>query len=195
MSVVLSENLPLLAAAPNGIQKVRGLILELAVRGKLLPQDSNDEPASELLKRIAHERAQQDSSKARKKIDQPLLGRNAPLFELPETWTWVPFGEIALHNAGKTLDKGRNTGHPHLGFIVIDSPLKSYADPKNQENKDVAAGTVTSRYYDWLSKRSGRGQIVILENEEISELAKALLKPLEFIGEGSGEGRKGFYPN
>lgn len=92
------------------------------------------------------------------------------------------------------MDYALREGHPHLGFIVIDSPLKSYADPKNQENKDVAAGTVTSRYYDWLSKRSGRGQIVILENEEISELAKGLLMPLEFIGEGSGEGRKGFYP-
>ena len=36
----------------------------------------------------------------------------APLFELPGSWTWVPFGEIALHNAGKTLDKGRNAGQP-----------------------------------------------------------------------------------
>ena len=56
MSVVLSEHLPLLATAPDGIQKLRGLILELAVRGKLVPQDPNDEPASELLKRIAKER-------------------------------------------------------------------------------------------------------------------------------------------
>ncbi len=44
-------------SAPDGIQKLRGLILELAVRGKLVPQDPNDEPASELLKRIAKERA------------------------------------------------------------------------------------------------------------------------------------------
>ena len=39
MSVVLSEHLPLLASAPDGIQKLRGLILELAVRGKLVPQE------------------------------------------------------------------------------------------------------------------------------------------------------------
>ncbi len=57
MSVVLSEHLPLLASAPDGIQKLRGLILELAVRGKLVAQDPNDEPASELLKKIAEERA------------------------------------------------------------------------------------------------------------------------------------------
>lgn len=41
-----------------GIKKLRELILELAVRGKLVPQDPNDEPASELLKRIAAEKAE-----------------------------------------------------------------------------------------------------------------------------------------
>lgn len=51
------------AAAPGkidlyGIKKLRELILELAVRGKLVPQDPNDEPASVLLKRIAAEKAE-----------------------------------------------------------------------------------------------------------------------------------------
>ncbi|MDI5577831.1 restriction endonuclease subunit S, partial [Salmonella enterica subsp. enterica serovar Anatum] len=41
-----------------GIKKLRELILELAVRGKLVPQDPNDEPASELLKRIAAEKTE-----------------------------------------------------------------------------------------------------------------------------------------
>ncbi|MFZ3039403.1 MAG: hypothetical protein WA115_06400 [Polynucleobacter sp.] len=106
-------------------------------------------------------------------------------------------GKRALFLSALTLavmDYALNEGYPHLGFIVIDSPLKSYADPKNQDGKDVAAGTVTSRFYDWLSKRSGPGQIIILENEEIQESLKDLLKPLEFIGEGDGSGRKGFYP-
>jgi hypothetical protein len=78
--------------------------------------------------------------------------------------------------------------------VVIDSPLKSYADPKNKENKDVDAGTVTSRFYDWLSKRKSPGQIVILENEEINDPARGILKPTEFIGEADDKGRKGFYP-
>jgi type I restriction enzyme S subunit len=41
-----------------GVKKLRELILELAVRGKLVPQDANDEPASELLKKIEAEKAQ-----------------------------------------------------------------------------------------------------------------------------------------
>ena len=42
----------------TGIKKLRELILELAVRGKLVPQDANDEPASVLLEKIALEKAQ-----------------------------------------------------------------------------------------------------------------------------------------
>lgn len=56
MTALLTENLPLLAGAPNGIKKLRELILELAVRGKLVPQEPSDEPASELLNNIAKEK-------------------------------------------------------------------------------------------------------------------------------------------
>lgn len=84
--------------------------------------------------------------------------------------------------------------NPHLGFIVIDSPLKSYADPKNKEQKDVEVSTVTDKFYAWLAKWKGPGQLIILENQEIKPESKALLKPLEFVGDGDEEGRKGFYP-
>ncbi|WP_087499458.1 restriction endonuclease subunit S [Pseudomonas sp. SID14000] len=108
MSAVLTYNLPLLAGAPNGIKKLRELILELAVRGKLVPQDANDEPASELLKRIAVEK-----EKLSTKVKKPsAISVCAGAFELPESWRWASFGDIAQHNSGKTLDKGRNSGVP-----------------------------------------------------------------------------------
>ncbi|MCC7312539.1 MAG: restriction endonuclease subunit S [Sulfuritalea sp.] len=103
MSVVLSQQLPLLASAPDGIQKLRGLILELAVRGKLVPQNPSDEPASELLKRIAKERKELA-------IKQQVPADDGNLFPLAAGWQWVRFGDVAQHNSGKTLDKGRNTG-------------------------------------------------------------------------------------
>jgi len=111
MSVTVSEQVPLLAAAPNGIKKLRELILELAVRGKLVAQDSSDEPASELLKRVAVEKkrlVKDGKSNALK----PLAEIEEEPFELPDGWEWVRFGEIVQHNSGKTLDSGRNTGHP-----------------------------------------------------------------------------------
>ncbi|EMR48528.1 TPA: restriction endonuclease subunit S [Pseudomonas putida] len=108
MSAVLTYNLPMLAGAPNGIKKLRELILELAVRGKLVPQDADDEPASELLKRIAVEK-EKLSPKVKK---TSAISVRARAFELPESWRWASFGDIAQHNSGKTLDKGRNSGVP-----------------------------------------------------------------------------------
>ena len=86
------------------------------------------------------------------------------------------------------------SGYPHLGFVLIDSPLKSYADPKSTDQKDVAPSTVTDRFYEWLGKWSGPGQIIILENQDIQMGSKALLNPLEFVGDGGDSGRQGFYP-
>ena len=51
------DALPALTTRPDQIKHLRQTILNLAVRGKLVPQDPNDEPASELLKRIAKEKA------------------------------------------------------------------------------------------------------------------------------------------
>lgn len=87
-----------------------------------------------------------------------------------------------------------NEGHPHLGFVLIDSPLKAYADPKNQEGREVPVLTVTDRFYQWLSKWEGPGQLIILENQEIRAELKSSLSPIEFIGDAIGEGRRGFYP-
>ena len=95
MSVVLSEHLPLLASAPDGIQKLRGLILELAVRGKLVPQDPNDEPASELLKRIAQERARLEAEGVCKKSKaMPLIDEGEQPFEAPSGWQFVRLGVL-----------------------------------------------------------------------------------------------------
>ncbi|XKZ88278.1 hypothetical protein ABFU51_16020 [Xanthomonas campestris pv. raphani] len=104
MTALLTDNLPLLAGAPNGIKKLRELILELAVRGKLVPQDPSDEPASELLKRIAEEKARLVAEGKIKK-QKPLADINADgvPFEIPVTWEWARLGEIT--NFGITVKK------------------------------------------------------------------------------------------
>jgi hypothetical protein len=84
-------------------------------------------------------------------------------------------------------------GNPHLGFVVIDSPLKSYADPKSTEQREVAAKTLTDHFYDWMAKWQGPGQVVILENQEIQPTDRAAIDPVEFTGV-VGDGRPGFYP-
>ena len=79
----------------HGIKKLRELILELAVRGKLVPQDPNDEPASVLLERIAAEKAQLVKDKKIKKPKaQPEISDEEKPFELPKGWAWCRIGTI-----------------------------------------------------------------------------------------------------
>ncbi|MGC0782927.1 restriction endonuclease subunit S [Pantoea agglomerans] len=76
-----------------GIKKLRELILELAVRGKLVPQDPNDEPASELLKRIAAEKTElMKQGKIKKQKSLAKINEDETPFELPESWEWTSLG-------------------------------------------------------------------------------------------------------
>ncbi len=78
-----------------GIKKLRELILELAVRGKLVPQDPNDEPASVLLERIAAEKAQLVKDKKIKKPKAlPEISEDEKPFKLPDGWEWTRLGFI-----------------------------------------------------------------------------------------------------
>lgn len=89
-----------------GITKLRELILELAVRGKLVPQDPNDEPASELLKRIAAEKAELvKQGKIKKRKPLPEISEAEKLFELPEGWEWVRLGTLGYTQTGGTPSK------------------------------------------------------------------------------------------
>ena len=84
-----------------GIKKLRALILELAVRGLLVPQDPNDEPASELLKKIAAEKAKLvKEGKIKKQKPLPPIGEDEKPFELPAGWAWTRLAKISEANTG-----------------------------------------------------------------------------------------------
>ncbi len=86
-----------------GIKKLRELILELAVRGKLVPQDPNDEPASELLKRIAAEKAELvKQGKIKKQKPLPEISEEEKPFELPQGWEWVTLATVGEIVGGGT---------------------------------------------------------------------------------------------
>ena len=76
---------------------LRQKILDLAIRGKLVPQDPNDEPASVLLERIKAEKEQlikEGKIKRSKKTATTSDSRHYP-FELPSGWVWTTLGEIS----------------------------------------------------------------------------------------------------
>jgi type I restriction enzyme S subunit len=80
-----------------GIKKLRELILELAVRGKLVPQEPNDEPATVLLKKIEAEKARLVNEGHIKKPKQlPSISIDENLFELPVSWDVQRFGTLLV---------------------------------------------------------------------------------------------------
>ncbi|HDX7693691.1 TPA: restriction endonuclease subunit S [Escherichia coli] len=97
-----------------GIKKLRELILELAVRGKLVPQDPNDEPASELLKRIAAEKAELvKQGKIKKQKPLPEISEEEKPFELPEGWEWARLVEIYdVRDGTHDTPKYQSEGYP-----------------------------------------------------------------------------------
>ena len=86
-----------IADAPDAIPRLRRFILDLAVRGKLVEQDPNDEPASELLKRVAAEKGRLVKvGKIKKRKSVESVPSNALVFELPSGWTAARFSDILI---------------------------------------------------------------------------------------------------
>jgi len=95
-----------LADAPNGVQKLRELILQLAVQGKLVPQDANDEPAAVLLERIEVEKerlVKAGKIKTSKRLSK-IMGDEV-FFQLPERWVWAHLGDLGEAQTGTTPPK------------------------------------------------------------------------------------------
>ena len=109
MSELLLKHFDLLATAPGGVARLRELILTLAVRGKLVPQDPADEPSSVLLQKI---RAEKDRLIAEGKIKRdkplPLITDEEKPFELPQGWEWVRLNAMLQKiGAGSTPRGGK----------------------------------------------------------------------------------------
>lgn len=85
------------------VKKLRQQLLQDAVQGKLVEQDLNDEPASELLKRIKAEKANLIAEKKIKKEKElSPINPEEPPFDIPKNWVWCRLGEIGICQTGTT---------------------------------------------------------------------------------------------
>ena len=132
-------------------QQLKSSILQLAVQGKLVPQDPADEPASVLLERIREEKEQLIREKKIKREKNPSqifrgddghfyerIGKNAPVcideelpFEIPETWEWARFSSIIFLISGTSYKKDdvKKTGIRILrGGNIQENSLFLYDD-------------------------------------------------------------------
>jgi type I restriction enzyme, S subunit len=121
-----------IADAPDAIARLRRFILDLAVRGKLVPQDPNDEPASELLKRIAKEKARLVKA-GEIRTPKVLPDVEEPPFDLPRNWRWTPIREVAT-DRGQEIPQSIFT---YIDVTAINKVAGVVADPKVLEASEA----------------------------------------------------------
>jgi type I restriction enzyme S subunit len=157
----------------TGIKKLRELILELAVRGKLVPQDANDEPASVLLEKIAEEKAQLIvDKKIKKQTPLPAIEYEETFSELPEGWAHCRLNELVhllgdgLHGTPEYSTDGDyyfvNGNNLKNGKILIKYETKKVAqDQFDKYKKTLTDNTV------FVSINGTLGNVAFYNNEKI----------------------------
>ncbi|WP_055734935.1 restriction endonuclease subunit S [Agarivorans gilvus] len=168
-----------------GVKKLRELILDLAVRGKLVPQDPNDEPASVLLERIAAEKVQLVKEK---KIKKPRkydsIDLNTVPFDIPVGWEWARIEELG-HDLGQKKPDQMFTYvdvsaiNKELGFIEEPNVLEA-SDAPSRARKLVKKGTVI-----YSTVRPYLLNIAVIDREfspePIASTAFAIIHPLNGV--------------
>ena len=140
-------------------KKLRQKILDLAIHGKLVPQDPNDEPASVLLERIKAEKERlvkegkiKKSKKSAKTSDTPHY-ENVP-FEVPDNWVWTIVGEVGEVITGSTPSKDI------AEYYGGDIPFYKPTDLDLGINTNSASDTLTIEGYN-LSRKLPVGSILV----------------------------------
>lgn len=128
----------------DSIDQLKQTILQLAIMGKLVPQNPDDEPTSELLKKIAEEKARL-VKEGRIKPQKPLLeiGEDEKLFELPDGWKWRRLGECFFIMSGTSFDKSKELENGQYLYVKV-------ADT-NLEGNEVEI-TTSSRFFNPTKK-------------------------------------------
>lgn len=159
----------------NLISATKSKILDLAIRGKLVPQNPNDEPASILLERIRAEKEElikqgkikrdkkesvifkgDDNSYYRLTSDNKRYDVSAP-FDLPDCWEWTTFPTVAHVELGKTLDKVKNTGtyYPYLRSVNVQWGYTDLSDVKEMKFEPEEIERYTIKKNDLLICEGG----------------------------------------
>ena len=124
------DSFPSLTARADQIKHLRKTILNLAVRGKLVPQDPNDEPASELLKRIVTE-------KARTRRSTITIDSELEPFAIPSSWKWVALGELVVTGPQNGISP-RPTKRPDAPrAITLTATTSAVFDPTQFKHVEV----------------------------------------------------------
>ncbi len=126
-------------------QDLKNSILQLAIQGKLLPQNPGDEPASELVNRVNAERSRRIKEGTliidKKHTASPIAAEDI-LYDLPESWEWVRFADIVTFYSGKTPQR-QNTEYWSGGTY----PWVSIADMQADSVTSMTKETISTKAF------------------------------------------------
>ncbi|KLV09232.1 restriction endonuclease EcoAI subunit S [Photobacterium aquae] len=135
----ISEHFDTLFTTEQSIDQLKQTILQLAVMGKLVSQDPNDEPAAKLLERIAEEKAQLvKEKKIKKQKALPPIAEDEKPFELPNGWEWCRFEDVVEIHSGIT--KGRKLAGRELKtipYLSVANVQRGYLNLQNVKEIDL----------------------------------------------------------
>jgi type I restriction enzyme S subunit len=119
---LLEKHFDIAFAAPDGIKKLREFILSLAMQGKLVPQDPNAQPASELLKEIEAEK-ERLINEGKIKKSKPLLEvtPDEVAYDLPRSWEWVTLEQVVLKIGSGSTPRGGKEAYEIEGIPFLRS--------------------------------------------------------------------------
>ncbi|SFW18156.1 type I restriction enzyme, S subunit [Prevotellaceae bacterium HUN156] len=107
----LNEELP---------ERLKKSILQEAIEGRLVPQDSNDEPASALLAKIREEKKQlvKEGKLKKKDLEEKSISEDEIPFSIPDSWEWVRLGDIGIFERGNGIkrDETLDSGYPCVRY-------------------------------------------------------------------------------
>jgi type I restriction enzyme S subunit len=117
------------------VKHLRTTILQLAVQGKLVPQNPTDEPASNLLKRIEAEK-----KRLKIKVNTPAIAESMELYPLPNTWMWHPLGQlISMMDSGWSPACEQHPAHDESSWGVLKTTAVQVMRYLDFENKALPA--------------------------------------------------------
>ena len=132
----------------TGIKKLRELIFELAVRGKLVSQESCDEPASELLERLTNKKSLIAKSGKFSELKTKEALKLDGLFEIPSTWKWCHLNDIAAIARGgspRPIKSFITDSEDGLNWIKIGDSTRGSRYITETEQKIIKEGLVKTR--------------------------------------------------
>ena len=168
-------------------KKLRQKILDLAIRGKLVPQDPNDEPASVLLERIRaeKERLVKEGKIKRSKKSASDDEIEAP-FEIPESWEWVRLCDITelIEDCPHSTAKDEGHGYPLIrtpnvgeGYLILDGVHRVSESVYNKRNARAVPETNDIIY----AREAPAGNAAVIKENEIVCLGQrtVLIRPFK----------------